>query len=66
MALKFKLKSKDEVAAEFQSSYVERDGAFVLDADGAVEKSKLDEFRANNLEMKKQLDVAQLYLPVFE
>ncbi len=56
MALKFKLKSKDEIPAEFHSLYVERDGAFVLDADGAVEKAKLDEFRTNNLGLKKQLD----------
>lgn len=31
-------------------------GAFVLDADGAVEKAKLNEFRPNNLSLKKQLD----------
>src|SRR4051812_25312414 len=56
MALKFKFKSKDEIPAEFQSLYVERDGAFVLDAEGAVEKGKLDEFRANNVALLKQLD----------
>jgi len=56
MALKFKYKAKDEIPTEHQSLYVERDGAFVLDAEGAVEKSKLDEFRTNNLALKKQLD----------
>src|SRR5438045_2263646 len=56
MALKFKLKSKDEIPAEFQSLYVERDGAFVLDVDGVADKSKLDEFRANNVALLKQLD----------
>ena len=45
MALKFKLKSREEVPADLASFYVERDGAFLLDAEGAVEKSKLDEFR---------------------
>ncbi len=30
MALKFKAKSKEEIPAELQSLYVERDGAFVL------------------------------------
>jgi hypothetical protein len=54
MALKFKFKSKDEVPAEHQSFYVERDGAFFLDADGVVEKSKLDEFRSNNNALLKQ------------
>jgi hypothetical protein len=34
---------------------VERDGGFVLDAEGAVEKSKVDEFRNNNVTLKKQL-----------
>src|SRR5207253_253590 len=56
MALKFKLKSKDEVPAELQSHYVERDGAFFLDADGIADKSKLDEFRTNNVALLKQLD----------
>ena len=56
MALKFKLKSKDEIPAEFQSLYVERDGAFMLDADGAVDMAKVDEVRANNAALLKQLD----------
>ena len=56
MALKFKYKSKDEVPAEHLSLYVERDGAFVLDAEGAVDKARVDEFRTNNLALKKQLD----------
>ena len=55
MALKFKFKSKDEIPAEQAGLYVERDGAFVLDAEGAVEKAKLDEFRSNNLTLQKQL-----------
>ena len=56
MALKFKYKSKDEVPAEHLSLYVERDGAFFLDAEGAVDKSRVDEFRTNNLALQKQLD----------
>ena len=55
MALKFKIKSKDEVPADVQALYVERDGALVLDIDGAVDKSKLDEFRANNITLSNQL-----------
>ena len=56
MPLKFKYAAKDEVPAEHVGLYVERDGAFVLDAEGAVEKSKVDEFRTNNVALKRQLD----------
>ena len=35
MSLKFKFKSKDEIPAEQAALYVERDGAWVLDVDGA-------------------------------
>ena len=56
MALKFKIKSKDEVPAEHQSLYVERDGVWVLDVDGAVEKAKLDEFRTTNVSLLKERD----------
>jgi hypothetical protein len=55
MALKFKFKTKEEIPAESQSLYVERDGGWVLDVDGAVEKSKLDEFRSNNITLSNQL-----------
>jgi topoisomerase-4 subunit A len=43
MPLKFKFKTKDEIPAEHLPFYAERDGAWVLDAEGAVEKAKLDE-----------------------
>jgi hypothetical protein len=55
MALKFKFKTKDEIPAESQSLYVERDGAWMLDVDGVVDKAKLDEFRANNVALSNQL-----------
>ncbi len=55
MAIKFRVKSKDEVPAELQGLYVEREGALVLDVEGAVEKAKLDEFRANNIALTNQL-----------
>jgi hypothetical protein len=35
--------------------YVERDGAFVLDVEGAVDKARVDEFRANNIALTNQL-----------
>ena len=55
MPLKFKYKTKDEIPTETQSLYVERDGGFVLDVEGAVEKSKLEEFRTNNITLANQL-----------
>jgi len=56
MALKFKFKSREEIPAEHAALYVERDGAFVLDADGVVEKAKLDEFRNSNVVLVKERD----------
>lgn len=55
MALKLKIAKKDEIPAELASHYVERDGVFVLDVEGVVEKSKLDEFRTNNIALQNQL-----------
>jgi hypothetical protein len=55
MGLKFRYKAKEEVPAEVQSLYTERDGAFVLDVEGAVDKSWVDEFRANNIALTNQL-----------
>ena len=56
MPLKFKFKSKDEIPAEHLSLYVERDGAFLLDVEGATDKARVDEFRNYNLALKRQLD----------
>jgi hypothetical protein len=56
MALKFKFKTKEEIPAELASHYVERDGAWVLDADGGADKSKVDEFRNSNLALIKERD----------
>jgi hypothetical protein len=56
MALKYKYATKQEIPAEQQSLYIERDGAWTLDADGVVEKSKLDEFRATNVVLMKERD----------
>ena len=56
MALKFKFKTREEIPAEHVNLYVERDGAFVLDAEGVVEKIKLDEFRNSNVALVKERD----------
>ena len=55
MPLKFKYATKQEIPAEHQAFYVERDGAWLLDADGVVSQTKLDEFRQNNITLTNQL-----------
>lgn len=55
MALKYRLQTKTEIPAGFENHYVERDGAFVLDVEGATAKSVVDEFRNNNIALKQQL-----------
>ena len=55
MPLKYKYATKQEIPAEHQSIYVERDGAWLLDADGVVSQAKLEEFRANNIALSNQL-----------
>jgi hypothetical protein len=55
MPLKFKYATKQEIPAEQQAFYVERDGAWTLDADGVVSQTKLDEFRQNNITLTNQL-----------
>ena len=56
MALKFKYQAKAEIPAEHQPFYAERDGAWVLDADGAADKTKLDEFRNTNVALMRERD----------
>ena len=56
MALKYKYASKGEVPAEHATLYVEREGAFYLDAEGATDKAKADELRNHNIELRKQIE----------
>lgn len=56
MPLKYRFASKAEIPSEHAALYVEREGAFVLDCDGVVEKGRLDEFRNNNVTLQKKLD----------
>jgi hypothetical protein len=56
MALKYKYAKREEIPAEQAGFYVERDGAFVLDAEGATDKTKADEMRNHNIELRKQLE----------
>jgi hypothetical protein len=68
MALKPRVKLKEEVPQEHLPFYVERGGAWVLDVEGGlgdpaaveelqrVSKAKLDEFRAANIALRKQVE----------
>jgi len=56
MALKYKYPNKQEIPAEHQSLYVEREGAFYLDAEGVTDKAKADEMRNHNIELRKQIE----------
>jgi hypothetical protein len=56
MALKYKYAKREEIPAEQAGFYVERDGAFILDAEGATDKTKADEMRNHNIELRKQLE----------
>ena len=56
MALKYKYAKREEIPAEQAALYVEREGVFVLDAEGVTDKAKADEFRVNNVALKKQLE----------
>lgn len=56
MALKFVHASKDEIPAEHVALYVEKDGKWILDVDGAVPVARLDEFRDTNRGLMKERD----------
>jgi hypothetical protein len=56
MPLKFKFSAKQEIPNDLVHLYTERDGAWLLDVEGAVEKARLDEFRTNNLALLKERD----------
>ena len=56
MAIRLKYDSLKEIPAEDVRLYVERDGAWHLDADLKDERAKLNEFRTNNVALLKQLE----------
>ncbi|MGZ4965167.1 MAG: hypothetical protein ACXWBP_10050 [Limisphaerales bacterium] len=66
MPLKFKYQKREEIPAELLGHYAERDGAWQLDVDGDADKvlahghdalkTRLDEFRQNNVTLLKQLE----------
>lgn len=70
MALKTVVRSLDEVEEQFRGLYSATSEGFVLQMDGlppgAVPKSKLDEFRDNNIQLKRQLDELKELAQKFE
>jgi len=56
MALKFEVESLDTVDEAFRSLYTEQNGKFVLGVEGVVPKTKLEEFRTTNVDLKRQLE----------
>lgn len=59
MGLKFEVASLDEVDENLRSLYTEANGKFTLAVDGVVPKSRIDEFRNNNVSLKEQLESLQ-------
>jgi len=56
MPLKYRYTNKEEIPADQTALYVEREGAFYLDAEGVTDKAKADEMRNHNIELRKQLE----------
>ncbi len=55
MPLKFKIGSPEEVNEAVRPFYIEQNGAYFLDVDGAVSRDKLNEFRDNNIQLTQKL-----------
>ena len=66
MALKAVIEKKEEVPEGAESFYEEEDGKYVLKVEGFTEKSKLDEFRESNIDLRKQLDEATGKIDTFK
>lgn len=56
MGLKFKVATLAEIPEAIRSMYKQEGDEFVLDVEGAVDKTKIDEFRTNNIALQQQLD----------
>lgn len=57
MPLKFAVDSLEGIDQAHHALYVKnQEGKFVLDVEGAVPSARLDEFRTNNIDLKRQLE----------
>lgn len=54
--LKFIYSKQDEIPEALREHYTESNGKWVLNCEGAAPSAKVDEFRQNNIELKKKLD----------
>lgn len=54
--LKFLYEKEADIPAGMKEHYVEADGKWVLECEGAVPKARLDEFRKTNTDLKKKLE----------
>jgi hypothetical protein len=56
MPLKYRYDKQTDIPSDQVGHYKEHNGSFILDVDGAVDKSRLDEFRASTLALTKERD----------
>lgn len=68
MALKGRLTKAeyDALADPFKEHYLEQDDAFVLQAEGYIPATRLDEFRENNRTLNRNLEAAKAALKAFD
>lgn len=60
MPIRYRYKTKAEIPAAHVDLYIEKDGEFILDAEGAADAAKLAEFRDNNKAILKALGVEKI------
>lgn len=56
MGLKYQVAKLEDVPENVRALYKQDGQVFVLDADDVVPKTRLDEFRTNNIQLQQQLD----------
>src|SRR5258705_401183 len=56
MPLKYRYDKQTDVPSDQVSFYTEHNGSFILDVDGAIDKSRLEELRTSNVALAKERD----------
>lgn len=64
--LKASYKKKEEIPEGQESLYAEKNGIWVLQVEGMLPKSSIDEFRKNNITLQKQIDTMKTELEKFK
>jgi len=64
MPLKFKAKTTDEIPPEYQPLYVARDGVWILDVDGTLDKSDFHESRHRDGTLLNQIEAVSSSAPL--